>query len=180
MTHAKRLLWLLTLLLAAALATTACGSSAAVSDVEAAAAEHQAEEAEAGHADEEEADHNEAEADTHSPGEHIAAMHNVPEEAAEIPNPIAADESSIAAGAKLFAASCAVCHGASGRGDGPAAAGLAKEPSDLTATHVQDQSDGALFYTISHGKPNTPMPAWDKILSEEERWQVVNFLRTLK
>ncbi len=52
-------------------------------------------------------------------------------------------------------------------------------PSDLHEGHVQGLSDGALFYIISHGKPDTPMPAWEDVLEEEDRWNVVNFMRTL-
>ena len=101
-------------------------------------------------------------------------------DAAAVSNPIAADEENITAGGALFAASCAVCHGEEGDGDGPAAASLGKSPADLSADHVQELSDGALFYIISHGKPETPMPAWENLLDEQERWQVVNFLRTFE
>jgi hypothetical protein len=61
-----------------------------------------------------------------------------------------------------------------------AAAGLNPKPADLHATHVQELSDGALFYVITHGREGTAMVAWENILSEEQRWQVVNFLRTFK
>lgn len=116
--------------------------------------------------------------DTHSPDQHMAGMHNVPAEAAAMANPIQANAESVAAGQALYAANCALCHGESGEGDGPAAASLEKPPADLHAAHVQELPDGALFYIISHGRPDTPMPAWENILSEEERWQVVNYLRT--
>lgn len=116
---------------------------------------------------------------THSPEEHMAAAHNVPEEAAAVPNPIAATEDSLADGGTTFATNCAVCHGEKGLGDGPTAEALEKKPADLTAGHVQALSDGALFYIISHGKPETPMPAWEGVLGEMDRWNVVNFLRTL-
>jgi len=55
---------------------------------------------------------------------------------------------------------------------------LEQKPSDLHAAHVHENSDGALFYIVSHGRPDTPMPAWESQLSEEERWHMVNFLRT--
>ena len=116
----------------------------------------------------------------HSPDEHMEGAHNVPDEAAAVPNPFADDDESLATGAELYALNCAVCHGESGEGDGPAAAGLAMAPSDLHEAHVQGNSDGALFYIISHGKPETPMPAWENVLDEDERWFVVNFLRTFQ
>lgn len=116
--------------------------------------------------------------DLHSPDDHMAGAHDVPDDAAAVPNPLAGDEASTAAGAELYAANCALCHGEAGEGDGPAATGMEPAPANLHEGHVQGLTDGALFYIISHGRPDTPMPAWDNVLSEEQRWQVVNFLRT--
>ena len=91
----------------------------------------------------------------HPPEVHMEGAHDVPEEAAAVPNPFAGDEESLAAGAVLYASTCAICHGETGEGDGPAASGLEMPPSDLHASHVQVNTDGALFYIISHGKPAT-------------------------
>ena len=106
--------------------------------------------------------------------------HGVPEEARQVPNPFAADEDSPALGAEIFATNCATCHGATGEGDGPASLGIAMPPADLHEAHVQGNSDGALFYIITHGSPDTPMPAWESVLTEEQRWHLVNFLRTFQ
>jgi mono/diheme cytochrome c family protein len=129
-----------------------------------------------------EEDHSEEHMDEHAhdPDDHMAGAHNVPDDAAAVPNPYAGDEDSTASGAVLYAASCAVCHGESGEGDGPGATGMDPPPADLHEGHVQGLSDGALFYIISHGKPDTPMPAWEDVLDEDERWHVVNFLRTFQ
>jgi len=108
----------------------------------------------------------------------MAADHAIPEEAAAVPNPIAVSDASVAAGQAIYTQNCAVCHGPEGEGDGTAAAGLNPKPADLHAAHVQELSDGALFYTITHGREGTAMVAWETILSEEQRWEVVNFLRT--
>ena len=118
--------------------------------------------------------------DEHAPEVHMEGGHEVPDEAAAIPNPFSDDTESPASGAVLYAANCAICHGETGEGDGPAASGLVMAPSDLHEGHVQGLSDGALFYIISHGKPETPMPAWEDVLDEVERWHVVNFLRTFQ
>ena len=118
--------------------------------------------------------------DEHGPEQHMGGQHDVPTEASDIPNPIPPTEESIARGAELYAKNCAVCHGVEGRGDGPIAATLEKQPANLHADHVQANSDGALFWIISHGRPDSPMPAWANILSEEERWHIVNFLRTFE
>jgi len=118
--------------------------------------------------------------DEHPPEEHMEGEHEVPEDAAAVPNPIDATEESIAMGAELYAQSCAVCHGENGEGDGPSAEGLDPKPADMHEEHVQELSDGALFYIISHGRPETAMPAWENQLDEEERWHVINFLRTFQ
>ena len=146
----------------------ACGPA---TEVDAAAVDQVEEE----HADDEHMDEDE---DAHKPDEHMAGTHDVPEEAAAVPNPIATTDDSLATGGTIFAANCAVCHGEKGRGDGPAAENLEKKPADLNAGHVQGLSDGALFYIVTHGKPETPMPAWEGAIAEEDRWNIVNFLRT--
>ncbi|MFQ5932392.1 MAG: c-type cytochrome [Nitrospiraceae bacterium] len=130
------------------------------------------------HTEEEEHENEGEEHAEHSPEDHMEGSHDVPEDAASVPNPFADDEESPAAGAELYAAHCALCHGETGEGDGPGASGLQKPPADLHEGHVQGLTDGALFYIISHGKPDTPMPAWENLLDEDQRWHVVNFLRT--
>lgn len=118
--------------------------------------------------------------DEHQPEEHMAGHDFVPEEAAAVPNPLEATAVNIIAGAELYAASCAVCHGETGEGDGPGSEGLETLPADLHEDHVQGVTDGALYYVISHGKPETPMPAWENVLSADERWLVVIFIRTFE
>jgi len=122
----------------------------------------------------------EEDAEEHEPNEHLAGAHDVPDDAAGLPNPFAGDEESAATGANIYAASCAICHGEGGGGDGPAASGLVIAPADLHEGHVQENTDGGLFYIISHGKPETPMPAFSDLLDEDGRWHVVNFLRTFQ
>lgn len=86
---------------------------------------------------------------------------------------------SIAKGADIYRHHCAVCHGDSGYGDGPGARGLAKKPADLTAKHTADHTAGDLFWWLTHGIKGSPMPGFKERLSEEERWDLINFLRAL-
>ena len=86
---------------------------------------------------------------------------------------------SIANGARLYREHCAVCHGVAGYGDGPGARGLAKPPADLTARHTADHTAGDLYWWLTHGIPAGPMPAFGDRLTDEDRWDVVNFLRAL-
>jgi mono/diheme cytochrome c family protein len=79
---------------------------------------------------------------------------------------------------KSVETNCASCHGASGHGDGAAAAALPPpKPANWTADAVQKQTDGEIFWKISNGRGS--MPPW-KHLPEKERWELVNYIRTLK
>ena len=82
-----------------------------------------------------------------------------------------------ASGKKLAETNCVSCHGAGGKGDGPAAAALNPKPADWTSAKVQSESDGELFWKISNGRG--PMPPW-KHLSEKDRWDLVAHVRSLK
>jgi len=88
---------------------------------------------------------------------------------------------SVANGKLLYQESgCTSCHGASGYGDGPAAQDLEPKPADLTAAHANAHTAGDLFWWLSHGvKPSSAMPGFDQSLSEEERWDLINFTRAL-
>ena len=93
-------------------------------------------------------------------------------------NPIAATPESIARGARLFRDNCAVCHGAGGRGDGPAAANLGKRPKDLARIAPPPIfPDGVVAYRIANG--GDVMPAWKAVLSERDIWDLLNFIRSL-
>ena len=93
-------------------------------------------------------------------------------------NPIASDAASIEAGKTLYKKSCYDCHGKKGKGDGPKSAELDKPPMDFTKADFQKQSDGSLFWKITEGKK--PMPSFKHDLNKDQRWQVINYLRTLK
>jgi putative copper export protein len=95
-------------------------------------------------------------------------------------NPIPLTHEAIVQGQNVFHQHCAVCHGRYGHGDGPAAAGLNPTPADLTAAHVDDHTDGDLFWWLTHGIAGTAMPPWQEQLSEPERWMVVHYIRSLR
>lgn len=94
-------------------------------------------------------------------------------------NPVAAGASALAAGKKLSAdKACTACHGETGKGDGLGAAALNPKPANWTLKAVQDQTDGCFFWKITTGRG--AMPPWKDSLSENERWQLVHYLRSLK
>jgi putative copper resistance protein D len=87
---------------------------------------------------------------------------------------------SVANGKALYEASgCAVCHGLAGYGDGPAAQDLMPKPADLTAPHANAHTAGDLFWWLSYGVKQSAMPGFSESLSEEERWDLINYLRAL-
>jgi len=100
-----------------------------------------------------------------------------PARAAARKNPVAANETSIALGKKTYERHCLVCHGKEGKGDGSTAAQLEKRPSDLSNPKLWEQSDGALLWKITEG--HKPMPTFKDLTSDEERWPVINYIRTL-
>lgn len=95
-------------------------------------------------------------------------------------NPVPADAASLARGKELFNINCTACHGPGGKGDGPVAAFLQnKKPIDLTGPIGISLSDGAIFMTITNGTPGG-MPALNENLTVRERWDVVNYVRSLQ
>jgi len=100
-----------------------------------------------------------------------------PKDADNVKNPLAGNAGAIAEGKTLYVANCGPCHGDKGKGDGPAAQGLNPKPADHTSVSVQSQTDGAIFWKLSEGR--APMPAYKKIFSDQQRWELVNFIRTL-
>jgi Tol biopolymer transport system component/mono/diheme cytochrome c family protein len=94
-------------------------------------------------------------------------------------NPLKPDAQTILAGQKLYLANCATCHGTSGKGDGPVAAGLSPRPIDFTQHMLPGRhTDGQISLWIASGIPGTSMPAWGQRFTEAQIWQLVTYLRT--
>jgi mono/diheme cytochrome c family protein len=92
-------------------------------------------------------------------------------------NPIQSTQDSVGAGQKIYSKTCAMCHGKTGDADGPAVIELNIHPAKLSDPQLARESDGSLFWKITTGKK--PMPAYGKRLSETDRWNLVNYVRTL-
>lgn len=103
----------------------------------------------------------------------------VPDNYKKMKNPDATNAKSIAEGKELYATHCKSCHGTKGMGDGSKAAQLKTEPGDFSKADFQSQSDGSIFYKTTEGRDD--MPSFKKKISDEDdRWNLVNFIRTLK
>lgn len=83
------------------------------------------------------------------------------------------------AGRGIFQQNCATCHGTHGLGNGPNAISLAKKPANFSRPFYKDYDDVTFFWRITEGVPGTRMPQWGKLLTEEQRWYLVAFLKTL-
>ena len=207
MSRTRVFVTLLGLVLVFALALTACGSAqtedmADVSPTQSienesedehveevgedqsdAEADHDEEAGEADDHEDSEADHDDSAADhDDSEGDHTHV--EAPHEYEDLVNPVDGDSEAIAAGEALFLASCATCHGETGMGDGPAAAGLDPKPAPLAdADMLAELTDGYLYWRIEQGgamEPfNSAMPAWGEAFGEDQIWQLVAFLRSL-
>ncbi len=105
------------------------------------------------------------------------ALDPVPAEFAGKTNPLGADAA--ADGAKVFQVNCEACHGAQGHGDGPAGQALDPKPKNLPDLAAK-VGDDYLFWRVATGKPGTSMAPWKGILTDEQIWQTVAFIRTLK
>ena len=92
-------------------------------------------------------------------------------------NPIPATPASVQKGGELFVIYCTPCHGSQGKGNGPVSTKFVP-PADLTNADLQKgRTDGYWQSYLSAG--GAVMPSYGEALSAEERWHVVNFLRTL-
>lgn len=121
----------------------------------------------------------------HTHVENATHIHATPPESyAKLTNPLAGNSEALASGKTIFETQCASCHGLQGHGDGLAAASLNPKPANLADQKMLNSlSDGYLFWRVSEGGMmapfNSTMPAWKATMSEEQRWQVISYLRTL-
>jgi len=93
------------------------------------------------------------------------------------PNPVALDDSNLIAGIKLYAANCAVCHGAADGKASNIAKGLYQHAPQLAEHGVTDDEEGETYWKIYHGIRMTGMPSYRAALSETQMWQITLFLK---
>jgi mono/diheme cytochrome c family protein len=101
-----------------------------------------------------------------------------PASANNLKNPLKGNDKATQAGKKLYTQLCSICHGNKGKGDGVAGMALKPRPANLAKDIVQKQTDGAIYWKITEGR--APMAAYKASLTDEQRWQLVNYIRSLK
>jgi mono/diheme cytochrome c family protein len=102
----------------------------------------------------------------------------VPDNFKSMKNPVAQSDASAKAGLAIFTKNCASCHGKTGLGDGVKARTLKDFPGNFTKADFQSLADGDIFYRTKTGRGE--MPKYDGKLSDDDIWNVVNYIRTLK
>jgi thiosulfate dehydrogenase len=93
------------------------------------------------------------------------------------PNPVALNDENLVGGIKLYAANCAVCHGAADGAASNIAKGLYQHAPQLGKHGVTDDEEGETYWKIYHGIRMTGMPSYRGTLSETQMWQIALFLK---
>ena len=97
----------------------------------------------------------------------------------QVKNPTPDFDSSIKRGEEMFIKNCSKCHGLNGNGYGVVAHGFTTFPRQLWVwNNTGPETDGYLFWFITNGRSD--MPPWGLILSENERWDLINYIKTIK
>lgn len=102
---------------------------------------------------------------------------SIPSTAKSLKNPLNIKPEDIVEAKKHYKEHCEVCHGENGSGKTETAAGMSPEVPDLRADHIQNLTDGELFYIVKNGVRFTGMPAWD--LPDDHNWRLVALIREL-
>lgn len=102
----------------------------------------------------------------------------IPDSFKSMKNPVAQSDASTKAGLAVFTKNCASCHGKAGLGDGVKARTLKDFPGNFSKADFQSLADGDIFYRTKTGRGE--MPKYDGKLSDDDIWNVVNYIRTLK
>lgn len=101
-----------------------------------------------------------------------------PESANSLKNPFLNNENATISGKAIFNEMCVLCHGLYGKGNGEAGATLDKKPANFHSIEVINETDGAIFWKITNGKAH--MSNYSELLSDEQRWKLVNYIRELE
>jgi mono/diheme cytochrome c family protein len=102
----------------------------------------------------------------------------VPEYTKGLKNPFTGNVSATTEGQRIYEQMCVLCHGIRGEGNGEAGLSLEEKPANFLALkNIPNETDGELFWKITVGKP--PMSSYDELLTEDQRWKLVNYIRVL-
>jgi len=116
-------------------------------------------------------------------GEKASGQRNRPEPPSEfknLENPLSSNKTNIAKGKETYHTNCVSCHGENGMGDGVLSGSLDPKPVPFP---LESEDDAYFYWRISEGGMREPfnsvMPAWNAIISEEQIWEIIHYLRSL-
>lgn len=95
-------------------------------------------------------------------------------------NPVALNDANVASARAVYIANCSVCHGASGKGDAPIGRNLFPPAANLLDSKIAEMSDGEMFWIVENGLAFVGMPSFKNILSEQDRWKAITYVRALQ
>jgi mono/diheme cytochrome c family protein len=101
-----------------------------------------------------------------------------PATAKELKNPFKGDANAVLEGKKIFMSMCVACHGETGKGNGSASVAIMPRPANFLSIQIESESDGAIFWKLTEGRP--PMASYKTLLTDDQRWQLVTFIRSLE
>jgi len=101
-----------------------------------------------------------------------------PEYSNSLKNPFVGNVKATNDGKEIYNQMCVLCHGLKGQGNGEAGLTLQPHPANFLALNVKSQSDGAIFWKITNGK--APMATYFELLTDDQRWMLVNYIRELE
>lgn len=104
----------------------------------------------------------------------------IPASALQAKSPLIPSVKNISDGQALYSQRCAACHGENGKADTEFGRVLAVKPTDLTGDSSRKLADGGMWWIVTHGITASRMPALRERLSENERWQIVLYVRALQ
>jgi mono/diheme cytochrome c family protein len=93
-------------------------------------------------------------------------------------NPFEGNAAATAEGKMIYNQMCVLCHGLQGKGNGEAGLSLDRKPANFLALKVINQTDGNIFWKITNGK--APMATYEELLTDDQRWKLVNYIRELE
>jgi mono/diheme cytochrome c family protein len=103
---------------------------------------------------------------------------SVERHADERPNPLPVTDDTLIAGSEIYSEMCARCHGLPGKNPSVLGASF-YPPTPQFSTHSSEYTDSELFWIVKHGIRNTGMPAWGRLLSDEDIWRVASVVKRL-
>ncbi len=101
-----------------------------------------------------------------------------PESVNEMKNPFNDDPGGVAEAKKIFTSMCVICHGDAGKGNGAASVAIMPHPANFLSIEIENESDGAIFWKLTYGNP--PMASYKTLLTDEQRWKLVRYIRKLE